>query len=155
MAGGLFRPCTGLSSFHSSHVVGHSSFAVAVCESAGTPTCQWSEKATSWPVRRHSVRQHARFFRLGQNLKNIRRIQSGTHHLLPLSDHNAWYFPAFECDLDSEPLNPGRALGNWGKKHLKDARWVRRGKMSAWGPGIEEWEVCRYPLCCLRAFANV
>ncbi|KAF8922271.1 hypothetical protein CPB85DRAFT_1266700 [Mucidula mucida] len=60
--------------------------------------------------------------------------------LLPLSDHNAWYFPAYGYDSDSESLNPGIPLGNWGKKHLKDARWIRRGKMSAWGPGSEEWE---------------
>ncbi|KIY67584.1 hypothetical protein CYLTODRAFT_431252 [Cylindrobasidium torrendii FP15055 ss-10] len=52
-----------------------------------------------------------------------------------------WYYPAHGYDSDCEPLSTERSLGNWGKKFTKDARWVRRGKMTAWGPAKEDWEV--------------
>jgi hypothetical protein len=32
-------------------------------------------------------------------------------------------------------------MGNWGRKHLRSARFVRKGKMAAWGPGREEYDV--------------
>lgn len=37
--------------------------------------------------------------------------------------------------------------GNWGKKNVRGARWVRRGKATPWGPSRGEWEV-RLSLCC-------
>lgn len=30
--------------------------------------------------------------------------------------------------------------GNWGHKFAKRARWVRRGKITPWGPGMDDWE---------------
>lgn len=38
--------------------------------------------------------------------------------------------------------------GNWGNKTRKGSRWVRKGKMAAWGSGMDEWEVSLdvYPL---------
>jgi hypothetical protein len=39
-------------------------------------------------------------------------------------------------------MSYGISRGNWGMKKAQSARWVRTGKMVAWGPGIEDWEVC-------------
>jgi len=48
---------------------------------------------------------------------------------------------------EDEPIDV--AKGNWGRKTAKGARWLRKGKLAAWGPGVEEWEVClgELPLC--------
>ncbi|KAI6031963.1 hypothetical protein BKA83DRAFT_4208009 [Pisolithus microcarpus] len=43
-------------------------------------------------------------------------------------------------DSDTESLNTSVAGGNWGKKTMKGSRWVRRGKIASWGPGIDDWE---------------
>lgn len=59
---------------------------------------------------------------------------------LVLNDHNAWYYPSQGFDSDTESLNTSVAGGNWGKKTMKGSRWVRRGKIAPWGPGIDEWE---------------
>ncbi|KAI6153366.1 hypothetical protein BKA82DRAFT_4089077 [Pisolithus tinctorius] len=59
---------------------------------------------------------------------------------LVLNDHNAWYYPSQGFDSDTESLNTSVAGGNWGKKTMKGSRWVRRGKIASWGPGIDEWE---------------
>ncbi|KAH8835424.1 hypothetical protein DL96DRAFT_1702408 [Flagelloscypha sp. PMI_526] len=47
--------------------------------------------------------------------------------LLPLADHNTWYYPSHGYMSDDEAMPPG-------------SRWVRRGKMAAWGPQMEDWE---------------
>ena len=61
---------------------------------------------------------------------------------LPLNDHSAWYYPSQGYDdSDEELLNVGVRGGNWGNKMIRGARWVRRGKIAAWGPGMDEWEV--------------
>ncbi|KAF8887957.1 hypothetical protein CPB84DRAFT_1786517 [Gymnopilus junonius] len=60
--------------------------------------------------------------------------------LLPLSDRNAWYYPSLGHDSDDEELEAGPPEGNWGHKNAKGARWVRRGKITAWGPEMEDWE---------------
>ncbi|KAH9487111.1 hypothetical protein JR316_0001179 [Psilocybe cubensis] len=60
--------------------------------------------------------------------------------LLPLSDRNAWYYPSLGHDSDEEELSVGLPEGNWGHKNTKGARWVRRGKITAWGPEMEDWE---------------
>ncbi|TFK57484.1 hypothetical protein OE88DRAFT_1691226 [Heliocybe sulcata] len=58
---------------------------------------------------------------------------------LPSSDHNSWYFPCHGYDSDQEE-RVSSVQGNWGLKHTKNARWMRRGKMVAWGPGMDDWE---------------
>src|ERR1700731_4227925 len=60
--------------------------------------------------------------------------------LLPFSDHPSWFYPSHGYDSSDEEINIHR--GNWGKKTMRSARWARKGKLAAWGPGIEEWEVC-------------
>ncbi|KAI0274845.1 hypothetical protein BC834DRAFT_815284 [Gloeopeniophorella convolvens] len=84
-------------------------------------------------------------------------ILSGRHNVLPIytqlhltiipiisfptptKDNNAWYHPSLEGTSDDEgPVDATK--GNWGKKAIRGARWIRKGKMVAWGPGMEEWE---------------
>ncbi|KDQ54764.1 hypothetical protein JAAARDRAFT_37863 [Jaapia argillacea MUCL 33604] len=59
---------------------------------------------------------------------------------VPSADNNAWYYPSHGHDSDEDDDLPTPSQGNWGKKKGKQARWMRRGKMSAWGPGMEDWE---------------
>ena len=49
--------------------------------------------------------------------------------------------PMFESDWEDEEVPASVAGGNWGRKHLRGARWVRKGKADAWGPMRGEWEV--------------
>lgn len=63
-----------------------------------------------------------------------------------LNDHNAWYYPSQGFDPETESLNISVSGGNWGKKTMKGCRWVRRGKIAAWGPNMDEWEVRVFPL---------
>ncbi|EIN13625.1 hypothetical protein PUNSTDRAFT_94812 [Punctularia strigosozonata HHB-11173 SS5] len=58
----------------------------------------------------------------------------------PSNDENAWYYPSRGHDSDEESLPAGLPGGNWGRKAMKGSRWTRRGKIAAWGPGIDEWE---------------
>ncbi|KDR84808.1 hypothetical protein GALMADRAFT_52754 [Galerina marginata CBS 339.88] len=67
-------------------------------------------------------------------------VPVGSGDLLPLSDRNAWYYPSLGHESDEEELGVGLPEGNWGHKHTKGARWVRRGKITAWGPEMEDWE---------------
>jgi hypothetical protein len=64
---------------------------------------------------------------------------------LPSNDTRGWYYPShgYETDEDEVDVRFSTAAGNWGRKAARDARWVRHGKMAAWGPSMEEWEVCR------------
>jgi hypothetical protein len=59
----------------------------------------------------------------------------------PTKDSNSWYHPSLEgaSGDEAEPIDV--AKGNWGRKTAKGARWLRKGKLAAWGPGMEEWEV--------------
>ena len=66
--------------------------------------------------------------------------------MLPLSDHNTWYYPSHGNDSDDEEANVSSAAGNWGNKATRGARWVRKGKIAPWGPGIDNWEVRRVSL---------
>ncbi|XP_006454757.1 hypothetical protein AGABI2DRAFT_189995 [Agaricus bisporus var. bisporus H97] len=59
---------------------------------------------------------------------------------VPLSDHNMWYYPSHGQHSDEEDISIGFKTGNWGCKTVKGARWVRRGKITPWGPGMEDWE---------------
>jgi len=58
---------------------------------------------------------------------------------MPSFDKNAWYYPSHGYDDDD--IRFTSAKGNWGRKRIHDARWVRKGKIAAWGPGLEDWEV--------------
>ena len=66
---------------------------------------------------------------------------------LPSNDSNAWYYPSHGGDSDNQENDNiyGTVTGNWGKKTTQHARWIRKGKMIAWGPGIEDWEVSCIP----------
>ncbi|KAI0343951.1 hypothetical protein BDW22DRAFT_1355186 [Trametopsis cervina] len=62
---------------------------------------------------------------------------------LPSNDTNGWYYPSHGYNTDDEESDVrfSTAAGNWGRKSRRDARWVRHGKMAAWGPSMEEWEI--------------
>jgi hypothetical protein len=59
----------------------------------------------------------------------------------PTKDSNSWYHPSLEGASGDEAESIDVAKGNWGRKTAKGARWLRKGKLAAWGPGMEEWEV--------------
>lgn len=61
--------------------------------------------------------------------------------ILPSGDRNEWYYPSRPYDSDDDELQAGAPTGNWGRKHLRSSRFVRKGKMTAWGPGREEYDV--------------
>ena len=61
---------------------------------------------------------------------------------LPSNDSNSWYYPAAGHVSDENDMPIFTSSGNWGRKTTRGARWVRKGKLAAWGPGIEDWEVC-------------
>lgn len=82
------------------------------------------------------------------------------HHLsclicsfLPSNDRNEWYYPAArhsaevtddvaDEDRNEESLLASRSgQGNWGHKLVKGSRWMRRGKIVAWGPAKSDWDV--------------
>ncbi|EPQ60968.1 hypothetical protein GLOTRDRAFT_53595 [Gloeophyllum trabeum ATCC 11539] len=58
---------------------------------------------------------------------------------VPSNDNNSWYFPCHGYDSDEDD-RISSAQGNWGLKHTKNARWMRRGKIVAWGPSMDDWE---------------
>ena len=64
---------------------------------------------------------------------------------VPSNDRNNWYYPALlrpdAEEEDEDELAIGVSGGNWGNKHVHGARWIRRGKKAAWGPGRDAWEV--------------
>jgi hypothetical protein len=60
--------------------------------------------------------------------------------LLPLSDQNSWYYPSHGYSSAEEDLRVSSEVGNWGHKTIRGARWVRRGKITPWGPGMDDWE---------------
>ncbi|KAI9462361.1 hypothetical protein BJY52DRAFT_1221991 [Lactarius psammicola] len=58
----------------------------------------------------------------------------------PTKDSNSWYHPSLEGTSGDEEEITDVVKGNWGRKAAKGARWLRKGKLAAWGPGMEEWE---------------
>ena len=60
---------------------------------------------------------------------------------LPSNDTDAWYYPAYGFEPNDEDLPQSAFRGNWGIKTYNEAKWVRKGKMTAWGPWMEDWEV--------------
>ena len=66
---------------------------------------------------------------------------------LPSNDTDAYYYPSNGFDVDEDlPSAPFR--GNWGLKTFNEAKWVRKGKMTSWGPWMEEWEVRSLAYSC-------
>ncbi|OBZ78954.1 hypothetical protein A0H81_00510 [Grifola frondosa] len=59
---------------------------------------------------------------------------------LSSNDMDTWYYPSHGYDSDADNISSSLEKGNWGTKDVKDAKWVRRGKMTAWGPAYEDWE---------------
>jgi hypothetical protein len=84
-------------------------------------------------------------------------LWNGMYRLLPApsTDENAWYYPNHGYDSDEEPVAPGLSRGNWGRKAAKSSRWVRRGKIAAWGPGIDDWEVRVYYIIRLYSYTHL
>ncbi|CAL1696423.1 unnamed protein product [Somion occarium] len=70
------------------------------------------------------------------------RYEDPSYVSLPSNDMNAWYYPShgYDSDADDDEIRFNPAIGNWGKKSVREARWIRRGKQAPWGPGIEEWQ---------------
>ncbi|KAH9921996.1 uncharacterized protein BXZ73DRAFT_51535 [Epithele typhae] len=58
---------------------------------------------------------------------------------LPSCDTDSYYYPHAVKTEDGD-LPASTYGGNWGSKTLNHAKWVRRGKMTAWGPWMEDWE---------------
>ncbi|KAI1797634.1 hypothetical protein LXA43DRAFT_968880 [Ganoderma leucocontextum] len=59
---------------------------------------------------------------------------------LPSNDNDAWYYPSYGFEPNEEDLPQPAFRGNWGMKTYNGAKWVRKGKMTAWGPWMEDWE---------------
>lgn len=66
---------------------------------------------------------------------------SGSLVSLPSNDNDAWYYPSYGFEPNDEDLPQPAFRGNWGIKTHNEAKWVRKGKMTAWGPWMEDWEV--------------
>ncbi|KAG8844112.1 hypothetical protein FRB91_002850 [Serendipita sp. 411] len=61
---------------------------------------------------------------------------------VPSNDRQAWYYPGSAVDDDDAgELPPGITGGNWGRKHIKGARFLRRDHISAWGPTRAQYDV--------------
>ncbi|KAJ3533730.1 hypothetical protein NMY22_g7217 [Coprinellus aureogranulatus] len=59
----------------------------------------------------------------------------------PLGDPNLWYYPSQGYSSDEDEMyGPALQGGNWGRKTTKGASWMRKGKVTPWGPGCGEWE---------------
>ncbi|KAG6837040.1 hypothetical protein H0H93_015903 [Arthromyces matolae] len=67
------------------------------------------------------------------------REDDDTPHL-PLSDSIEWYYPSQGYESDEDLLDSASIGGNWGNKTIRGARWVRKGKITTWGPTMEDWE---------------
>ena len=69
---------------------------------------------------------------------------------LPSNDNDAWYYPSYGFEPNDEGLPASSFRGNWGIKTYNEAKWVRKGKMTAWGPWMEDWEVRAQTFHCSR-----
>ncbi|RPD81725.1 hypothetical protein L226DRAFT_475048 [Lentinus tigrinus ALCF2SS1-7] len=68
------------------------------------------------------------------------RYEDPSYMCLPSNDNDAWYYPSYGFEPNEEGLPASPFRGNWGMKTFNEAKWVRRGKIVAWGPWIEDWE---------------
>ncbi|EIW64518.1 uncharacterized protein TRAVEDRAFT_109933 [Trametes versicolor FP-101664 SS1] len=59
---------------------------------------------------------------------------------LPSNDNDAWFYPGTGFEPNDEDLPHSSFRGNWGIKTYNEAKWVRKGKMTAWAPWMEDWE---------------
>ncbi|KAI8995373.1 hypothetical protein BD414DRAFT_409709 [Trametes punicea] len=59
---------------------------------------------------------------------------------LPSNDNDAWYYPAYGFEPNDADLPHPPFRGNWGIKTYHEAKWIRKGKMTAWAPWMEDWE---------------
>ncbi|KAI0639144.1 hypothetical protein C8Q77DRAFT_1079690 [Trametes polyzona] len=59
---------------------------------------------------------------------------------LPSNDNDAWYYPAYGFEPNDADLPHPPFRGNWGIKTYNEAKWIRKGKMTAWAPWMEDWE---------------
>lgn len=60
---------------------------------------------------------------------------------LPSNDNDAWFYPGTGFESNDDDLPHSSFRGNWGIKTYNEAKWVRKGKMTAWAPWMEDWEV--------------
>ena len=90
-------------------------------------------------------------------LENILIANPASLVSLPSNDNNAWYYPShgYESEVEDDDPNYSTVTGNWGRKSTRHARWIRKGKMIAWGPGMEEWEVRSVQCPCLSIAENL
>ncbi|THH19718.1 hypothetical protein EW146_g1513 [Bondarzewia mesenterica] len=100
----------------------------------------------SQPSSRPSTSHQQSMYTTGQK-RPAPFFEEASYFAVPSNDNNAWYYPSLSHDSDEEDASTTATLGNWGRKTMKGARWVRKGKMAAWGPGIEDWEVCYATYC--------
>ncbi|KAI0307999.1 hypothetical protein B0F90DRAFT_1807333 [Multifurca ochricompacta] len=73
--------------------------------------------------------QHPPYLSSHKRPSSMFEDRDGLNFPTPTKDSNSWYHPSLEG-----------IEGKWGRKAAKGARWLRKGKLAAWGPGMEEWE---------------
>ncbi|KAI0651593.1 hypothetical protein C8Q79DRAFT_45586 [Trametes meyenii] len=71
---------------------------------------------------------------------NEDRYEDPSFMSLPSNDNDAWYYPAHGFEPNDADLPRSAFRGNWGIKAYNEAKWIRKGKMAAWGPWMEDWE---------------
>jgi hypothetical protein len=118
---------------------------------AVTVTVHISDAGTEIAIMNQRSSHHEYFTYVFASSKCIRILTSNGGSddlpLLPLSDQNSWYYPSHGYSPAEEDLHVSSEVGNWGNKTVRDARWVRRGKITPWGPGVDDWEVSHGPHC--------
>ncbi|KAH9853129.1 hypothetical protein C2E23DRAFT_823368 [Lenzites betulinus] len=68
------------------------------------------------------------------------RYEDPSYMSLPSNDNDAWYYPSYGFEPNDEDLPHSSFKGNWGIKTYNEAKWIRRGKVTAWAPWMEDWE---------------
>ncbi|CDO70271.1 hypothetical protein BN946_scf184942.g71 [Trametes cinnabarina] len=68
------------------------------------------------------------------------RYEDPSYMSLPSNDNDAWYYPAYGFEPNDAELPQPLLRGNWGMKTYNEAKWIRKGKMTAWAPWMEDWE---------------
>ena len=56
-------------------------------------------------------------------------------------DESEWEYMSTIIQNEDTELPAGVKGGNWGNKLYEGARWLRRGKLAAWSPTRDDWEV--------------
>ncbi|KAI0336089.1 hypothetical protein GY45DRAFT_1316149 [Cubamyces sp. BRFM 1775] len=68
------------------------------------------------------------------------RYEDPSYMSLPCNDNDAWYYPSYGFEPNDVDLPHSPFRGNWGIKTYNEAKWIRKGKMTAWAPWMEDWE---------------